>query len=86
MDTPCGTCFPGIHKYNLAAVKIYQLCSEQYVTLPSGVSGLNVIAVNTVMDWYKVDKEDRPELFEKVQIITGKVIEDCREEAENKPG
>ena len=82
MDTPCGTCFPGIHKYNYAAVKIYQLCSEQYVSLPGGVAGLDLNAVNTVMDWHDMDKEERPEMYEKIQTITGQVIKECREEAD----
>lgn len=68
----------------MAAVKVYENCSNQYIALPGGVSGLNIAAVNLVMDWLKISKDDRLDIWEKVQIITDSVIRECTEEAERK--
>jgi len=83
-EPPCQACFPGVHRFNVAAFALYNVCADQYVTLPGGVSGLRIEAVNIVFDWFDVAKGERPELFEKLQMITHSVIAEINEDAKRK--
>lgn len=65
-------------------MKVYNECSNQYVSTPGGVTGLDLRAANIIMDWHRVPQEDRVSIWEKVQVITDSLIKECRDEADRK--
>ena len=83
-EPPCERCFPGVHKYNHTAVIIYRACDGQYLTAGAEATGLDLLAVNTAMDWYKIPRNDRPDVWEKVRAISSAMIQACLIDAENK--
>lgn len=82
IDPPCKTCFPGIHRFNEAAAIIYMGCGDQYIQGPGGATTLSIQAAQIVFDWYKVRKSDRSDLWEKINIIAGTLIQAHRDKAE----
>lgn len=80
----CDTCFPGVHKYNVPFYTLYNHVSGQYLMGPVGAVGLNLIAVDKVMDYFDIPNCERIEFQSKVQLIANKVLATQHADAERR--
>lgn len=76
-------CQPEVHRFNSSTIILYQACSDQVIVGPSGVIGLNDLAINNAMDrYFKVKKSDRLPLSLAVRDFFSKVLKYKKESQE----
>ena len=81
----CSTCFPGVHSYNKATYIVYNGCSDQYIVGNNGIIGLNILAINSILDDHEViNCQDRIEIREEVRYLSNLVNKITRAKAEKK--
>jgi hypothetical protein len=83
-DPPCGECFPGVHEFNVPFYTLYAKVSNQYLMGPNGAIGINMLAVDLVLDYFNVAEDERLEFQEKVQTIASKVLSVQQADAERR--
>jgi hypothetical protein len=81
-EPPCETCFPGVHRWNTAAVAVYKECENQYVEINGHIVGLSLEAFEIACEWHGIIEEERQEIWTKVKVIVGTLIAQCVEKAE----
>ncbi len=84
LEPMCSTCFPGVHEHNIPFYTIYGHVSGQYLMGPGGAVGLNLLAVDKVLDYFDVPNDERLEFQMKVQTIANKVLATQHADAERK--
>lgn len=82
LETECESCYPGIHKWNRAAIVIYNDVSTQYKFGQSGAIVMDIKSVNISFDWHRVRKKERSELWHKVRTVAQSFLTSSTEEAE----
>ena len=83
----CDTCFPGVHPYNKATYIVYNGCSDQYIVGNNGIIGLNIIAINSILDDYKVVAgSDRISIREEVRYLSNLVLKIVKAKAKAEKG
>lgn len=80
----CDVCFPGIHKFNEPFYTLYGHVSNQYLMGPNGAIGLNLLAVDKVMDYFRIAVDERLEFQSKVKTIANKVLATQHADAERR--
>ena len=75
--TPCTSCQPWVHPYNVDVLHLYRACSDQVLSGPSGAIGLNDIAINVAMDnYFKVEKRHKLALSSSVRQLFSYILKD----------
>jgi len=84
-DTPCSTCFPGVHKRNSAVFEIYTHVQGQYIMSMSGAVAIDVLAIHKTLDCYGLPyDEDRLDLISSVEYLSGVSISTQHAESKRK--
>ena len=78
MESPCATCFPGVHDYYAAAYRIYSDCSDQLLLGFGGAVSINIVAINLILDCYSVELEERLDFYRDVRHIFNLVSKEER--------
>ncbi len=81
-NTPCGPCFPGIHKFNRAAFEIYLHCSNQYIVGPAGPIELDLNTVLQVCDLEEIPKAERMEVWSRIQVVTATMLKALKDKSD----
>lgn len=85
VEPPCGTCFPTPHPYNRATFDVYIECSDQIIFSPGGAVGLNIPAVEIVLNDYDIpNKNHRRQIRNDVRQLAQKVISHQHKAAERR--
>ncbi len=81
---PCSDCYPGVHKYNAATVKIYGLCSDQLIVGPSGVVGMDGHFINWVMSRLGIAEHEQLDLSVDVRNLGNIIFSEQHKAADKK--
>lgn len=84
MEPPCATCKPQLLAENLPAVSIYQRCRGSWTTDSGYLVGIPTPAIETAMNWLKIDDDEKLIIADQVQLIADIIKNEVNEELEEK--
>lgn len=86
--TPCTTCRPIVHPYNVSTVILYNSCSDQLIMGFDGAVSINDLAItNAMKNYFTVKKRDRLALSKSVRNLYHEIlsIQKARAKTKAKP-
>jgi hypothetical protein len=75
VPTPCATCLPAVHEYNVHIVELFNACRDQVIVGFSGPLSIDDINLRGAMrDYFNVDKSQMLKLSLRVRNLYSHVL------------
>lgn len=81
-ETPCGTCFPGVHPHNEIAFEIYPTVADQYIVGPSGPVTIDNRAILDMMNEFDIHEAERLDVMITIKYLALTALKHQREHGE----